>query len=131
MDQPAQGDPAVDHNDFIWDRIAEIPLPPAPSGETALDALRRRVEWSRLIWTDRAIPNRFRVLAAWDDMSPEQKAELEGVNIFDLRMPWKKVNPAYFDELPDGKLHGVVPRPRLIRSGPQPVAQPTYRKLTA
>lgn len=122
---------AKDHNDFIWDRIAEVPLPPAPPGETALEALLRRVEWSRLIWTNRAIPNRFRVLAAWDDLTPEQKAELEGVNIFDLRVPWKKINPEYWDELPDGKVHGPRPRARLILPGPQPSVQPTYRKLTA
>lgn len=100
--------PAKDHNDFIWERFDETPLPPAPPGETALEALRRRVEWTRLIWTDRAIPNRFRVLAAWDDLSPAQKAELEGVNIFDMRQPYKPMDPTYFDELPDGKMHGLI-----------------------
>lgn len=100
--------PAKDHNDFIWERFDETPLPPAPPGETALEALFRRVRWTRLIWTDKAIPNRYRVLAAWDDLTPEQQAELEGVNIFDLRHGAGSIKTEYFDELPDGKMHGLI-----------------------
>jgi len=101
----------TDHNDFIWDRVSKIPLPPAPPGEKALEALDRLIGWLRIIYTDKAIPQRYRVLAAWDALSPEQKAELKDVNIFDRRHPWKKIDPANFDELP---FHSPIERPHIL-----------------
>lgn len=121
----------MDHNDFIWDRVDKNPLPRGKVGETALEALERRVAWLYVIYSDKAISRRFRILAAWDDLTKAQQDELRDTNIFDRRYAWRKVVESDFADLPDGKIHGVPPRPLLVRPGPQPLAQPTYRRLTA
>lgn len=90
--------------DFLLKRMSDCPLPPAPPGETAREALDRRIEWTRVLYTERKIPNRMRVLAAWDDLPQHQKDELKGQNIFN-RSSLKAEPPEYWDELPgDGPI---------------------------
>ena len=73
--------------------IGLYPLRAARPGESAREALERRVAWLRTLYNNdkgqRALSTeerrKYRVEAALDDLSPQQRAELAGT---DLSAPW-------------------------------------------
>jgi hypothetical protein len=75
----------MDHSDFIWDKVDKNPMPDGPPGETAREALERRVAWLGLIYRDKLHSTReFKVQVALDDLTPAQQAELATQNLYSV-----------------------------------------------
>lgn len=67
----------IDSADYFWAKVDANPLPPAPPGETARQAVDRHMAWMYFIIRDSTRQKRTWALAfALDAMSPEQIFEL-------------------------------------------------------